>query len=115
MGILLNARPVRQLSTSSNKISKHFASYLLASMIRRAKRAVSNLPAPIKLVSILLTKCLLIELYLFSIPSNLPAPIKLVSILLTKCLLIEQGEYDEHEEMFLLAVCQVSGRQVPTP
>jgi hypothetical protein len=35
--------------------------------------------------------------------------------MLTKCLLIEQGEYDEHEEMFLLAVCQVGGGQVPTP
>ena len=86
MGTLLNARPVRQLSTSSKKISKHFASYLLASMIRRAKRAVSNLPAPKNLVS----------------------------KMLTKCLLIEQREYDEHEEMFLLAVCQVSGDQVPT-
>jgi hypothetical protein len=84
--LLLNARPVRQLSTSSKKISKHFARYLLTIMIRGAKRALSNQPAPKKLVS----------------------------ILLTKCLLIEQGEYDEHEGMFLLAVCQVSGGQVPT-
>ena len=84
--LLLNARTVRQLPTSSPKISKHFACYLLASMIRRAKRALSNQPAPIKLVS----------------------------KMLTKCLLIEQGEYYEHERMFLLAVCQVSGGQVPT-
>ena len=85
--LLLNARTVHQLPTSAQKISKHFACYLLAILIRRAKRALSNQPAPKKFVS----------------------------ILLTICLLIEQREYDEHEEMFLLAVCQVGGRQVPTP
>jgi hypothetical protein len=84
--LLLNARPVRQLPTSSKKISKHFACYSLASMIPQAKIALSNQPAPKKLVS----------------------------ILLTKCLLIEQGEYYEHEGMLLLAMCQMSGGQVPT-
>jgi hypothetical protein len=84
--LLLNARTARQHPTSSKKISKQKACYSLVSMIRRAKIALSNQPA-LK---------------------------KLVSKMLTKCLLIEQGEYYEHEGMLLLAMCQMSGGQVPT-
>jgi hypothetical protein len=82
MGILLNARPVRHLPTSAQKI----ASILLAILTRRAKRALSNQPAPKKLVS----------------------------KMLTKCLLIEQDEYYEHAGRILLAVYHLIGRQVPT-
>ena len=47
--LLLNARPVRQLPTSSQKISKQNARYSLANMIPRAKIALSNQPAPKKI------------------------------------------------------------------
>jgi hypothetical protein len=82
MGTLLNAHPVRQHPTSAPKISKHFACYYAP----RSKKG-SKQPTGSK---------------------------KLVSKMLTKCLLIEQGEYNEHAGRILLAVYQVSGGQVPT-
>ena len=70
MGTLLNAHPVRQHPTSAPKISKHLACYYAP----RSKKG-SKQPTGTK---------------------------KLVSILLTKCLLIEQGEYYEHEKHIIL-------------
>ena len=70
MGTLLNAHPVRQHPTSAPKISKHFAYYY-------APRSKKGMKQPTS------TK-------------------KLVSKMLTKCLLIEQGEYYEHEKHIIL-------------
>jgi hypothetical protein len=68
--LLLNARTVRQLPTSAQKISKHFACYF-DSMNKNGMKQPTG------------TK-------------------KLVSKMLTKCLLIEQGEYYEHEKHIIL-------------
>jgi hypothetical protein len=70
MGTLLNAHPVRQHPTSAPKISKYFACYYAP----RSKKGSKQPTSTKKLVSKMLTKCLLIELYHSSIPGNQPAP-----------------------------------------